>query len=288
MFQVDNQQDQDQDAITETLHLWVTQDDIKQPSPFPIVLSLLTLFVLFILCVLSPARQPLERTTIRLAAVYPPIQTYTSVAHVTATGIKTVQATVAHGILVLTNGSVVGQDMPAGLVFASSSGVEVITTSGVYVPAGSALGYGYATVEAKAVTGGIQGNLPALAINAVYGTSLYVRNLAAFTGGKDAYSFKVETDQDKQTAISTARGILIAKAIHLDTYLVRPCSEKASFSDETEAIQEQHSQLSLVWQCQYMTFSVPRYMRVTDVKIAGKYVLVSVEYVMRPSIIWFK
>jgi hypothetical protein len=280
MYQVDNQQDQDQDAITEELHLYVTREELHQPFPLlPTALSVFTLIVLFILCVLSPYRQPLERRVIRLAAVYPPIQVYTSVAHVTATGTKIVQATTAHGILVLTNGSVVGQDMPAGMIFATSSGIEVITTSGVFVPAGSALGYGIATVGARAVTGGFQGNIPALSINAVYGTSLYIRNLSVFTGGKDAYSFKVETAQDKQTAISTARGILTAKAIHLDTYLVRPCGE---------AIQERHSIVSVVWSCQYMTFSVPGYMHVTGVKIVGKYVLVSVEYVARPSIIWFK
>lgn len=286
MLQVDNtnhtseQQDSQEQPITETLHLYVSREEL-QPSPslLPIALSLLCLVVLFNLCMLSPTRQPLERRVIRLAAVYPPIMTYSASAPVNATGVKTYQATVAHGVLTLTNGSVVGQDLPAGIIFAGSSGVEVVTTSGVYVPAGSALGYGYATVSARAVAGGNQGNIPALSINAVYGTSLYIRNLSAFTGGKDAYAVKIITDQDRQTAISVAREALTAQAIHINTYLVRPCSEVAH---------ERASQLTLVWSCQYFAFEVPATMHITNVKLVGKYVLVSVEYVARPSIIWFK
>jgi hypothetical protein len=286
MLELDNQQDQEQDreAITETLHLWVTRDDIRQPSPLPIVLSVFALTVLFTLCLLSPYRQPVVRTTIRVPAVYPPVQFYSASAPVSATGIKTVQATVAHGILTLTNGSVVGQDLPAGLVFASSSGIEVITETGVYVPAGSANGYGYATVEAKAVTGGVQGNIPALSINSVYGTALYIRNLQAFAGGKDAYSVKIETDQDRQNAIYAARSVLVPKAIHLDTYLVRPCSEQVQLLFRNNNLR----QLTLVWSCQYVTFSVPAMMHVTGVRLVGKNVYVDVEYTPRPSIIWFK
>lgn len=286
MLELDNQQDQqqDEDAITETLHLWVTRDDIKQPSPFPIVLSVFALSILLAVCIFSPTRQPLVRTTIRVAAVYPPIMIYSASAPVSATGIKTYLAVTAHGVLTLSNGSVVGQDMPAGLVFATSSGVEVITTSGVYVPAGSALGYGIATVDARAVAGGSQGNIPALSINAVYGTSLYIRNLTAFTGGKDAYSVKVVTAQDRQNAISVARGSLTVQAIHVNTFLVRPCSETV----QNRFFNSKKTVITLVWSCQYMTFTVPAAMHVTAFRLIGENVFVTVEYVAHPRIIWFK
>lgn len=276
MLHVD--EDQQQDAITETLHLYVVPEEIHRPSPLPIVLSVLALSVLFTLSLL-PYRQPLVRTTMRVAAVFPPIQVYTTIAYINATGIKTYPALIAHGTLTITNGSVVSQELPAGLLFATSSGVEVITQTRVFVPAGSALGYGYATVQAQAVTGGIQGNIAVLAINAVYGTSLYIRNLTAFTGGKNSYAVKTITEQDKQIALHAARATLTTQAIHLATYLVRPCAEIA---------QEHTSQLTLVWSCQYMTFTVPAAMHVTTFRLVGENVFVTVEYVARPMIIWFK
>jgi hypothetical protein len=278
MLHVDEDQQQDQDAITETLHLYVVPEEIHRSSPLPLVLSVLALSVLFTLS-LFPYRQPVVRAVLRVQAVFPPIQVYTTIAHVNATGIKTYPALTAHGTLTITNGSVVSQELPPGLIFATSSDVEVITTSGVFVPAGSALGYGYATVQAQAVTGGVQGNIAALSINSVYGTSLYIRNLTAFTGGRNSYAVKIITAQDKQIALHAARAILTTKAIHLTTYLVRPCSEEAH---------ERASTLTLVWSCQYMTFTVTARMHVTTFRLVGKNVFADVEYVARPMIIWFK
>ena len=68
---------------------------------------------------------------------------------------------------------------------------------------------------------GKSGNIPALAIDQVLGSSVYVRNLAAFTGGRDAYSVKFVTAQDTQRAVSTARHLLAAEAIGLHY----PCLE---------------------------------------------------------------
>ena len=69
------------------------------------------------------------------------------------------------------------------------------------VPAGNANGYGYATVAAHALISGKQGNIPAYAINQIEGSSVYVRNLAAFQGGSDAYSVRFATAQDIQTPL---------------------------------------------------------------------------------------
>jgi hypothetical protein len=75
----------------------------------------------------------------------------------------------------------------------------------VFVPAGSANGYGYAVVPAHSLISGSSGNIPAYAINQVEGSSVYIRNLSAFSGGHDSYSVQYVTAQDKQAALVSAR-----------------------------------------------------------------------------------
>src|SRR5258708_38047428 len=143
----------------------------------------------------------------------------------------------AHGVLTITNGSVICQTLPAGLTFISNSGVSVMTDTAVFVPAGSANGYGYATVEAHALISGKQGNIPAYAINQVEGSSVYVRNLAAFRGGADSYSVKIITSQDRRVARTKARDILAIKASGLHY----PCVE--NYNESSRTIGES-------WRCQ--------------------------------------
>ena len=66
----------------------------------------------------------------------------------------------------------------------------VVTDRAVFVPAGNANGYGYATVSAHALLSGKAGNIPAYTINQVEGSSVFIRNLTAFHGGRDSYSVK--------------------------------------------------------------------------------------------------
>src|SRR5713101_6024501 len=60
-------------------------------------------------------------------------------------------------------------------------------------------------VSAHALASGKAGNIPALAVDTVEGSSVYVRNVASFQDGRDAYSVKIVTFQDRQAALGKAR-----------------------------------------------------------------------------------
>src|SRR5260221_2357293 len=225
---------------TETLHIYLEREQPPHPSLLPIFLSVCALSILIAIGILSPNQQPEQRASIRVPAVLLPLRTFTAVAPVIPKGVHTYPATTAHGVLTITNGSVISQTLPAGLTFISNSGVSVMTDTAVFVPAGSANGYGYATVEAHALISGKQGNIPAYAINQVEGSSVYVRNLAAFQGGSDAYSVKYVTALDKQAALEKARQHLAVTS----TGLHNPCSVTISGAG------------TVVWHCPFIAYRI--------------------------------
>ncbi len=229
MFDVD-------DEPVETLHIYVVREEAMPPL-LPIFLSVVALSLLVALCALSPYQQPVTRAVIRVPAVLLPLRTFTAQTPVIPTGIKTYPATTAHGVLTITNGSVISQTLPAGFIFITNSGVSVVTDTAVFVPTGNANGYGYAMVSAHAAVSGTSGNIPSLAIDTVEGSSVYVRNLAAFTGGSNAYSVKVVTAQDRQTALASARQHLAV----LSAGLHYPCAETINGA------------ISVTWLCQFLT-----------------------------------
>jgi len=263
------------DEPIQTLHIYLEREQPPRPSLLPIVLSVLALSILIAIGVSSPSQQPEQRASLRVPAVPAALRTFTAQTPVIPTGSKTYPATTAHGVLTITNGSVISQTLPAGLIFLSSSGISVMTDTAVFVPAGSANGYGYATVGAHALTSGQQGNIPAYAINRVEGSSVYVRNLTAFQGGSDAYSVKVVTAHDKQTALLQARGILLSKSSGLHF----PCTENQSGANTTMVV---------TWRCQYVTYHIPAFYHVIGVKISGKNLVLAVWFVVRPVHIWVK
>ena len=124
----------------------------------------------------------------------------------------------------------------------------VVLDYSVFVPAGSANGYGYTTVSALALTSGKHGNIPAYAIDSVENASIYIRNLQPFTGGHDAYAVKFITSNDRAMATSKARALTASKIAHIQAFLVRPCKE-------TTLVLKALIQLS--WGCQFATFQVP-------------------------------
>ena len=222
--------------------------------------------------VIYPSQQPEQRASIRVPAVLLPPRTFTAQTPVIPTGVHTYPATSAHGTLTITNGSVSSQTLPADLTFISNSGLSVITDTAVFVPAGSANGYGVAYVSAHALVSGQAGNIPALAVDTVEGSSLYIRNLAAFQGGSDAYSVKFVTAQDRQVALETARQHLAL----VSTGLHYPCSETVSGA------------VTVAWHCQFITYHIPAYMHVTGATIRGRNLLLAVWFVARPVHIWVK
>jgi hypothetical protein len=254
----------------ETLHIYVVRDEAPKPQLFRIFLSVLAFVSLVALSVAVPYQQPVTRLTLRVPAVFLPARTFTATVAIIPTGVKTFAATTAYGTLTITNGSIIGQYIPAGFTIGG-----VATDRAVYVPGGSATGYGWTQVSAHAGNPGTNGNIPALAINSVIGSSVYIRNLSAFSGGRDTYSVKVVTAPDKQAALLRAQGILSNKISDLHY----PCSEDHSASAH---------KMMLTWRCQMLTYHIPAFYHVTGVRIVGKNLILSVWFVARPMHIWVK
>lgn len=263
------------DEPIETLHIYIEREQPPQPSLLPIFLSVVALSLLIAIGVLAPSTQPEQRTSIRVPAVLLPPRTFTVIAPIIPTGVKINPATTAHGILTITNGSVISQTLPAGFILLSSSGVSVATDVAVFIPAGNANGYGVVYVSAHALISGRQGNIPALAVDTVEGSSVYIRNLTAFRGGANSYTVKFATMRDRQTALIQARQELTYRSSGLHY----PCEEQATQKALT---------LAITWSCQFATYKVPSYMRVLSVHLSGKNVLVDVVFVARPERIWVK
>jgi hypothetical protein len=258
------------DDQPETIHLYVVRGTDSRPPLYPIVFSSLVLVTLVVFCVLTQFQPPVTHITLRVPALPLPPKTFTAKVAVIPTGVKTYSATIAHGILTITNGSVISQMLPANFRLAN-----VATDTAVFVPAGSADGYGFATVSAHALIPGTAGNIPSYSINQVEGSSIYIRNLSAFVGGKDSYSVKFETTQDKLKAQITARNLLATRAVGLHY----PCTENHIGASPNMVVS---------WRCQYLTYHIPVFYHVAGIRVFGKYLLVDVWFVARPGRIWVK
>ena len=258
------------DDQPETIHLYVVREEVPKPQIFPIFFFGLMLTLLSLLCVFSPYQQPVIRTTLRVPAVLLPLQTMTTTVAILPTGNKTYKATFAYGTLAITNGSIIASELPQGLILVARNGTEIVLDATAFAPAGSAEGYGFTTVPAHALISGRSGNIPAFAINQVEGTSIYIRNQEPFTGGRDAYTVKEITSQDEQTARNHARTMLL-RALS-GKLMLHPCKEFVTFAGMS---------LVVSWTCQFATYSLPAYMRVTGVRVEGKNILIDVVYTPR-------
>ncbi len=259
----------------ETVHLYVVRDRAKKPYTFlPLLCAFLCLLGIAAVTLYSAEHPYYEHQRLTVPAQFLPLQTFKASQAIIPTGIKTYPATYAEGTLTLTNGSVLSEVLPQGIIFNGLGGVEVQTEQSVFIPAGNATGYGVAIVPAKALTAGKGGNIATLAINAVYG-ALYVRNLTAFVGGRDAYSVKFVTSQNRQIALNHARQMI---AVQING-LHYPCRE---------LYLQNALQITVTWDCQFLTYHVPSYMHVTGVRITGKNLLIDVWFVPRPVHIWVK
>jgi hypothetical protein len=244
------------DEKIETLHIYVVRDESPKHQLYPIFFSVLALFALVALAVAVPYQQPVMRAVISVPAVLLPPTTFRAQLVIIPSGMTIYPATTAHGVLTITNGSIIGQSIPAGFTIQG-----VVTDSAIYVPGGSANGYGWAQVPAHATAIGKSGNLPADTINSVIGSSVFVRNLTAFQGGRDSYSVKYATEQDKRLALANARSYLasITNGLHY------PCTE-TTFAKQ------------VVWTCQFVTYELPDYMHISSVRISGKNLFIAVTF----------
>lgn len=259
----------------ETIHLYVVREEEKRPySLLPLFFAFLCLVAIGALALYSGDHPYLEHETLRVPPILLPIQNFRISEPVIPTRVKTYPATSAHGTLTLTNGSIITQILPQGMIFTGNDGAEIITDAPVPVPPGNASGLGLATVLAHTVIPGSKGNISALTINQVYGTSLFIRNLYMFTGGQDTYSVTYVTHQDRLRALKQARQAMYPHT--LSGLLLTPCKEIIA------------GNVILTWQCQFVTYHIPSFMTVTRVQIQGKQLLVDVVFVERPRRIWMK
>src|SRR6266516_2110765 len=157
------------DDTIETIHLYVVREEEKRPyTVFPLFCALLCVASIVAVTVYSAQHPSYEHATLTIPAQFLPLQTFKSTQTVIPTGIKTYPATTARGTLTVTNGSVETVQLPSGMIFTGKDGIEVITDSAVYVPAGNAEGFGMSTVSAHLLTSGIY--MSTLDVDQVVGT----------------------------------------------------------------------------------------------------------------------
>jgi hypothetical protein len=258
-----------QEEPLETIHLYVVREKEPRPSLLPLVLSILVLLALLAIGILIPYKPLYVQKTIRVPAIFLPLQSFSISVPIIPTGEKTYPATTAHGTLTIYNGSILSQELPQGMILTGIDNVEVMTDEAAAVPAGNPPSYGIAHVSVHAVVPGRKGNIATLDINQVYGTSLYIRNLQAFTGGQEAHTVTFIMSQDRQNALSQARQFLIQHT--LSELLQSPCRETVTGNQP----------LSVTWTCQFVTYAAPPG-KVLHAEVAGKVVILDILFMARP------
>jgi hypothetical protein len=119
-----------------------------------------------------------------------------------ATGKGHQDALSATGILTFYNAAFTPQTIDAGTVFTSGNGVQIVTETTLTIPANNPPSDGEASTTAHAVIKGADGNIAALSINGMLSSTLYVKNLTDFSGGRNERSFTYVRRSDIQQAIS--------------------------------------------------------------------------------------
>ncbi len=268
------------DEEIETIHVYMVPEEEKRPyTVFPLICAFLCLLGIAVVTMYSASHPYYQHERLTVPAQFLPLKVFKAEAPIIPTGIKTYPATYATGTLTLTNGSVLSETLPQGVIFNCTNGVEVQTTESVFIPPGSASGYGVATVSARAFAAGKGGDIATLEVNAVYGTALYVRNMSPFSGGSDAYSIKFITSNDRDTATSKARAFIGSNIAQVQAFLASPCKEN---------LLGVNNKMIVSWDCQFTTYKVPSYMHVTAAHLIGRNFLVDVLFIPPPKRIWVR
>ncbi len=119
-----------------------------------------------------------------------------------ATGHGHQDARAAAGILSFYNGSFSAQTVYAGTVFTGEDGVKVVTDQTGTIPPNTPPQDGQASIAAHALHAGQAGNIQALDMNGTVSSSLYVKNLAPFTGGQDTRGYTTVTRDDIERVVN--------------------------------------------------------------------------------------
>lgn len=210
--------------------------------------------------------------TVTVPARFLPVVRLTASAKVVATGIKIIPATHAHGTLTIYNGSILREFLPAGFLVTTQKGIEVATNQAMVIPAANPPAFGVATVPAHTVEAGSQSNVAAGAIYQDDSSSLIIRNLVSFTGGKDASTVHVVQGSDRDAAIAEVKARVEAER-PTSELLARPC---------TETVRQTETQVTVQLDCQYVLYHVLSGARVLSVHVEGNTVIVRLQTVVWP------
>ncbi|SRR5260221_6233557 len=159
---------------------------------------------------LAKSQQLTLTGTLNLGRVLNPI-TLSQSQTVPTTGHGHQDAKRAVGYITFLNGQFTQVTVPAGTTFTGNSGEQIITDQDAVIPAASPNppSLGQVTVSAHAITPGSAGDIQALDINGTLSSSLFVKNLNAFTGGQDERDFKAVAKSDIDLTASQLKSTLI-------------------------------------------------------------------------------
>jgi hypothetical protein len=154
---------------------------------------------------------------------------------VNATGVRQTSGTQATGTITFYNGAFKDQQVNAGTTFNLAGGVRIVTDRAVDIPKASAPPNsrpGMASVSAHATTVGPAGNIAALAISGPCcstDSSIFAKNLTAFSGGQNPQNFTVVQQSDIDRAAKPLENTLTPETqnsvkgqIHPNEQLVNP------------------------------------------------------------------
>ncbi len=196
----------------------------KTPPPFVLFLLLLCVFVLGdvadtqLIALMTPTatiaitpdvRTIMLQSSATLGKLLSPL-TLTESQTVPTTGHGHQDAGAATGTLTLYNGLSTVQTVAAGTIVTGGDGRSVALDASIPIPSANPPSFGETSVPAHAVQAGAAGNIQAEDINTTLSTGLYVKNLAAFTGGQDERDYLLVTKADKGIAAATLQAKVTA------------------------------------------------------------------------------
>jgi len=158
---------------------------------------------------LAKSQQESLTGALQLGRVISPL-TLSQSQTVPTTGRGHQDAKAATGSITFLNGQFTQVTVPAGTTLTGNSGEQIVTDQDAVIPAASPNppSLGQVTVSAHATNKGIAGNIPALDINATVSSTLFVKNLSAFSGGQDERDFRTVTKNDITNAAAPLKTTL--------------------------------------------------------------------------------
>ena len=158
---------------------------------------------------LAKSQQESLTGTLQLGRVISPL-TLSQSQTVPTTGRGHQDAKQATGYITFLNGQFTQVTVPAGTTLTGNSGEQIVTDQDAVIPAASPNppSLGQVTVSAHATNKGIAGNIPALDINATVSSTLFAKNLSAFSGGQDERDFRAVTKNDITNAAAPLKTTL--------------------------------------------------------------------------------